>query len=346
MAVKLFESAYNGFSDANGVPLAGGKVYTYQEGTTTAKATYPTRTDAEAATNPNANPVILDSRGTAKIWLAETGLYYFKIDDADDAEVTTIDEFGDEADTNALPLSYLSGLGMSVGTDTDHDVDIATGETRDGADSFDIAVSVALTVAIDASGANGLDTGSVANDTLYAVWVAADSGGTNDPIGLFSTSFSNPTLPSGYDKKRRIGAVLTNGSANIIGFLQSGDYMRLTGDIPTVVSDNTITNDTFETTTVKCPPLALAHIYGALSNSSGTSTQGHLAIRAKDAAELAGDTAENFLQIETSGTFDLLGTGGMVLVNSAQELEYAAEEADGTAAITIKLMGWIDLGVR
>jgi len=41
--------------------LSSGKLYSYEAGTLTPKATYPTLADAAAATNPNANPVILDS---------------------------------------------------------------------------------------------------------------------------------------------------------------------------------------------------------------------------------------------------------------------------------------------
>lgn len=54
------------FTDNNGVPLAGGEVFTYAAGTTTKINTY---TDSTGAT-PNTNPIILDSRGDANIWLA------------------------------------------------------------------------------------------------------------------------------------------------------------------------------------------------------------------------------------------------------------------------------------
>lgn len=69
------------FFDSNGDPLAGGKVYTYESGTVTPLATY---TDAGGLT-PNANPVILDSRGQADIWLGP-GIYTFLVKDADDVE--------------------------------------------------------------------------------------------------------------------------------------------------------------------------------------------------------------------------------------------------------------------
>lgn len=74
------------FTTAAGVPLSGGKVYTYVAGTTTPQATY---TDYTGAT-PNANPVILDSRGEANIWLG-SALYKFKLTDANDVEIWTVD---------------------------------------------------------------------------------------------------------------------------------------------------------------------------------------------------------------------------------------------------------------
>ena len=52
------------FFTAAGVPLVGGKLFTYASGTTTPLATY---TDSTKNTT-NANPVILDSRGEANVW--------------------------------------------------------------------------------------------------------------------------------------------------------------------------------------------------------------------------------------------------------------------------------------
>lgn len=72
--------------DANGAPLSGGKLYSYEAGTTTKKATY---NDPECTT-PNVNPVILDSEGYADIWLLP-GLYKFRLDDADGATLWTKD---------------------------------------------------------------------------------------------------------------------------------------------------------------------------------------------------------------------------------------------------------------
>ena len=64
MATAL-HSARTRFFDKCGNPLCGGTVYTYQVGTTTAKPTY---TDV-SKTAVNTNPIILDSIGSAAIFL-------------------------------------------------------------------------------------------------------------------------------------------------------------------------------------------------------------------------------------------------------------------------------------
>lgn len=74
------------FFDNNGNPLVGGKLYSYAAGTTTPLATY---TDAGGGT-PNANPIILDSRGEASVWLGSAS-YKFKLTTAVDVDVWTVD---------------------------------------------------------------------------------------------------------------------------------------------------------------------------------------------------------------------------------------------------------------
>lgn len=84
MAVML-AAPYSFFEDVNGVPLNGGKIYTYAAGTTTPKATYTDYTEVV----PAANPIILDSAGRAAIWI--TGSYKFIVKDANDVTLYTTD---------------------------------------------------------------------------------------------------------------------------------------------------------------------------------------------------------------------------------------------------------------
>lgn len=82
---SLLPNGKNAFWDASGNPLSGGKVYTYAAGTSTPKATY---SDAAGVT-PNANPVVLDSRGEALIFW--DGTYKVVVKDSTDVTVYTVD---------------------------------------------------------------------------------------------------------------------------------------------------------------------------------------------------------------------------------------------------------------
>lgn len=75
------------FLDGNGNPLVAGKVYTYAGGTTTPITTY---TDQAGAT-ANTNPIILNSRGMADIWLQPTIAYKFVITNSTDVQQYTTD---------------------------------------------------------------------------------------------------------------------------------------------------------------------------------------------------------------------------------------------------------------
>ena len=95
------------FFDANGNPLAGGKLYSYAAGTTTPLATYTNYGGGTA----NANPVVLDARGEANVWFG-TGQYKLKLTDADDVEIWTVDNLNgpDAATLAALAASSGSSL--------------------------------------------------------------------------------------------------------------------------------------------------------------------------------------------------------------------------------------------
>jgi hypothetical protein len=65
MAAPILGTPAPQFVDTNGNPLVSGKVFVYAPGTTTPRNSYPTADDADAQTNANTNPVILDGNGYA-----------------------------------------------------------------------------------------------------------------------------------------------------------------------------------------------------------------------------------------------------------------------------------------
>jgi len=75
--------------------------------------------------------------------------------------------------------------------------------------------TVSATIAAGSSGANGLDTGSMASNTWYAVWIIHNPT-SNLTAAMLSLSATAPTLPSGYTYRHRVGWVRTqSASANL-----------------------------------------------------------------------------------------------------------------------------------
>ena len=74
--------------DSAGVPLSGGHLHTYILGGAANKATYSDR----GLTTPNANPVILDTRGEATVYLARGG-YKFILENSLGVEVWSFDNY-------------------------------------------------------------------------------------------------------------------------------------------------------------------------------------------------------------------------------------------------------------
>jgi len=94
-AVLLPQGKQQYFTSA-GIPLVGGKVFTYDTGTTTPRTTWA---DAAQA-SPNANPVILDARGEASIFWS--GAYRVVVQDSLGNAIWTQDGVSDASFTSTL----------------------------------------------------------------------------------------------------------------------------------------------------------------------------------------------------------------------------------------------------
>lgn len=79
--------------------------------------------------------------------------------------------------------------------------------------------SISGTINLTTTGANALDTGSLANSTWYNVFVIS----TGSAVALLaSTSATSPTLPAGYFYSLRVGAMRTDGSSKLYRTMQRG----------------------------------------------------------------------------------------------------------------------------
>lgn len=110
--LSIFGGAGWQFSDANGTPLVGGKIYSYEAGTTTPAPTYTSSSGATA----HPNPIILDSAGRVpggEIWQPSATSYKYALYTALDVLIGTFDNIGTIASGSAA-IARFSGNGSTV----------------------------------------------------------------------------------------------------------------------------------------------------------------------------------------------------------------------------------------
>lgn len=153
------------------------------------------------------------------------------------------------------PPGTIYGLTLSQASTTT--IGIAAGgcANEDGGTAYNIVIGSALTKGLGAwaagTGSGGLDTGSIAASTWYHVHlIRKDSDGTID--ALLSLSAIAPTMPASYTARRRIGAIKTNGSAQITPFIQVGD--QFLWDMPIADSSSTVSSTSAQLVALSVPP--------------------------------------------------------------------------------------------
>lgn len=92
--------------DGNGRPAVNYKLYTYAAGTTTPQTTYQDEDNGAS----NANPIILNARGEAVVYLLKTARYKLVLKDSNDADVWSVDDI-----VGSLGAADLSSTGDPSG---------------------------------------------------------------------------------------------------------------------------------------------------------------------------------------------------------------------------------------
>ncbi len=194
-----------------------------------------------------------------------------------------------------------------------------------------LATSVSVQLDITVTGANGLDTGVVAANTWYFVWLIFNPS-TSTVAGLFSLSSTSPTMPAGYTKSRRVGSI-RRGATALLNILQVGDFCRYTNnDGGAGILNNVAISATFAAASAATfvPPTA-TRVWGRFAVVSATGN----------------------LDIYTRVTGSTLATGGVVMstlnfvgieswfeVSSAQSVDWRGAPASGS--LYIDATGYID----
>jgi hypothetical protein len=151
----------------DGVLLAGGKVYTYQTGTTTPLATYVDN----LGVTPNANPLILDSSGRGDLWFQVGLSYKVVVQKASGTVLKTVDGVGVQGEALVSPTILTWPGGQS------------TADLWIGGEAFDEAT----TFGADFVAADGRQPRGKKPKTLptasYTVTIKQLSGGVSTTVG-------------------------------------------------------------------------------------------------------------------------------------------------------------------
>jgi hypothetical protein len=128
-------------------------------------------------------------------------------------------------------VMYANGLQLSaqiaIGAMTPQQITMQPGAARDSTNVNDIILDTPVIINGATVGANGVDNAVLVDSKFYGVYEIGDSTDYQPTAGLLSLNFTQPNLPGGfpqggYDMYRRVGWVLTDGSANILQFWQYG----------------------------------------------------------------------------------------------------------------------------
>lgn len=250
-------------------------------------------------------------------------------------------------------FNFLSGFTLSNNaSDANNDIDIAAGQCMDSTNTT-IITGADITKRLDASwqvGSNqgGLDTGSEANSTWYHVW-AIKRTDTGVVDVLFSASATAPTMPSGYDRKRRLGAVRNNGSGNILAFHQYGDRFYLDTPLLDISASSPGTAAVSRTLTtplgVKTRALLNA-AYLANTFAPGANFNAGWYLSSLDAVDVAASTTAVPLGSvlgSISDTADqIFGSYIEVMTNTSSQIRSRATYSDAAVIVRLATLGWVD----
>ncbi|QOG20470.1 hypothetical protein [Bradyrhizobium sp. SEMIA] len=248
----------------------------------------------------------------------------------------------------SLMQNYLSGLTLSTaGASASFSVALGQAAGDTNAAMMTLAGAYTKTTAPWAVGTgNGaLDTGAIANSTWYHVWLIqrSDTGIVDVLISLSATA---PTMPTSYDRKRRIGAMKTNGSAQWIKFVQNGD--DFTWDAP--VSDVSATNPgtAAVTRTVSVPTgvkmeakLSVAGAGLAGDPGPGAIYISDLAI-ADNAPAIAAFCTLSVYTPNSGAAIGQLAAPVRVMTNTSAQIRSRCQISNANIQLNINTFGWVD----
>ena len=228
--------------------------------------------------------------------------------------------------------------------DTDHDIKVKAGAVKSDDYSTDIVLSTDIIKRLDAVWAAGSNAGSgdgtsLPADGIIYIWLIKNSS-TGAVDVLTSTSATSPSMPSGFDVKRRLGGWLCDSSNNLIAGENFGAYFVFDEAIVDL-NDTSTASGTIQTVTLASPPGSTALLRVEL-NSNGAGSELNWILVSADAADPTSSVRSHQVLMDTANVEHLYNEHQVKVNDSSQikvKFDYTSASLDN---FTIRTYGFID----
>jgi len=247
----------------------------------------------------------------------------------------------------AVLRSYLAGLTVTNdGVLPNTVLDISAGSCADSTNTVMITLG-AFTKSTAGTwtagtGNTGMGVGlTIANATWYHVFAIIVTG---MPDIYFDASVTAANRPVGTTAFRRIGSFLSNGSAQIIGFIQDGDYFRWKASVLDVADTNPGTSAVTKTLASVPTGVTVQAILNSMPTfaSSGAALLVFSDLAANDEAPsmTAAPLANN--QAGSLGGGAVMPEQIVIRTNTLAQIRYRLSVSGASDVVRAATLGWID----
>jgi hypothetical protein len=182
---------------------------------------------------------------------------------------------------------------------------------------------------------------TIANSTTYHVFVILNAGAADI---YFDTNATAANKPSGTTAFRRIGSILTDGSAHIVAFVQNGDRFDLGTPIQEYSATPGVTTAaTLTLTGVPSGVVTQAILSGLIQDTSGSEAAVYLSsLATADVAAYGFGNGITAITGSGSSTYPAFASwsGLLIITNTSRGIRRRCDYT--TSALTIFTNGWID----
>lgn len=254
----------------------------------------------------------------------------------------------DQYNSAGIPAGYVTGWITSAAADADHDITFTAGRARDDGNTVNMVTTSSITKQIDATWAAGSGAGGmssvdhpVGNNTWYYEYAISKTDGTTDFI--WATSRANALADTaatagGYTKIVKIGARLTDGSANIIKMIHRAsdpDYFEWAVRKSDVVATNPGTSEQTATLSAMPESYALCNISLADDSPAGV-TFG--AVYPSGVTAFTPDYASADLRVRAGA--DIASTSKPVFADSNSQCKYIITTSTADHVLRVQTHGF------